>query len=459
MKRNFLRLTFFPSNPKWRVKILYGLAIALWLAASPASAGAEAPTKTPIHHLIFLLQENHTFDSYFGTYPGADGIPAGVKMPLDPNDPSKGYVVPFHIGNYPLCDLSHSLKTLDLQIDNGKMDGFVYAQNLVQKDGHVVMGYYNDQDLPYYYNIADNYVLFDRFFSSAKNGSFQNHMFTIAGRPPLGSSYIDAGGKYDQFLTIFDRLEEKHITWKFYVQNYEPNITYRSPGQGSKSEQVLWVPLLYIDRFLDQPELNRHIVDLSEYYQDLHNGTLPEVAYISPSGASEQSPGSVQTGQSFVRGLIQELMRSSYWSSSAFLWSYDDWGGWYDHVLPPQVDAYGYGLRVPALLVSAYARQGYVDHGTYDFTSVIKFIEENWGVDPVGGRDVKAQTFFSAFDFTRGPRPAVMLGDARPSGEKPKKVNTQVIYQAYTLAIGVGMLSIFWAIGGSTLRSIRPRRK
>ncbi len=195
--------------------------------------------------------------------------------------------------------------------------------------------------------------------------------------------------------TIFDRLEEKKISWKFYVQNYEPKLNYRTVDQfpGNRGSQVIWVPLLMMDRFIDNPELSKHIVDLSEYYTDLQNGTLPAVAFIAPSGPSEHPPSSLQSGQRFVRGLIQALMRSDAWTSSAFLVAYDDWGGWYDHVPPPRVDEYGYGFRVPAFLVSPYAKKGYIDNTQLDYTSVLKFIQENHGLQPLAARDAKANSF------------------------------------------------------------------
>ena len=143
---------------------------------------------------------------------------------------------------------------------------------------------------------------------------------------------------------------------------------------------------------------------LSQYYKDLANGTLPAVSYIAPSGASEHPPGSVQSGMRFVRTVINNLMASPSWKSSAFLLSYDDWGGWYDHVRPPQIDGFGYGFRVPAILVSPYARRGYVDHTTLDFTSGLKFIEENWGLAPMTRRDATATSIAGAFDFNQAPR-------------------------------------------------------
>jgi phospholipase C len=413
------------------------------------STPGEPQTKTPINHLIVMMQENHTFDNYFGTYPGADGLPAGTKMPVDPNNPGAGYVEPWHIGDIPITDLSHSAATFREQYNNGKMDGFVSALNRRNQNGRLTMGYYDRSDLPYYWSLADNYVLFDRFFSSAKDGSDANHMFWVAAVPPVTTRGQTLSDRLATVPTIFDRLQAAGISWKFYVQNYDPTITYRDLGTvGNRASQVIWVPLLKFDRFLDNPTLSSHIVDLSQYYIDLREGTLPAVAFIVPSGASEHPPGSIDSGQKFVKTLIQELMRSDAWNSSAFLLTYDDWGGWYDHVPPPQVDDYGYGPRVPAILISPYALQGKIDSTQLDFTSILKFIEENWGIQPLAERDSKANNFLSAFDFNQTPRQAVFLAASSVNNLPTKKAPTGVIYIAYGLALVLSILAIGFAALG-----------
>ena len=245
-----------------------GIALVVTLLLPNASVHAETSDQktvpnTPIEHLVVLMQENHTFDNYFATYPGADGVPAGTCIPIDPFDPENtSCVESYHIGDKPIDDLDHSLRTFKLQYNDGKMDGFVYALNQRNQNGALAMGYYDDRDLPYYWNLADEFVLFDRFFSSDHGGSFANHMYWAAAQP--GGSRLSPGG-YDKMPTIFDRLEERGISWKFYVQNYDPNITYRTQSQvaGNRASQVIWVPLLNIDRFLDDPRLSSHIVDLS----------------------------------------------------------------------------------------------------------------------------------------------------------------------------------------------------
>jgi len=379
-------------------------------------AAAPGTTTTPIEHFVFLMQENHTFDNYFGTRPGVDGIPPGTCMP-ERRGKAKPCVEPYHLGQLGSLDLDHTAEAFRTQYNGGKMDGFVEGVSTQDKNGRLAMAYYDDRDLPYYWNVADEYVLFDRFFSSSNSGSIRNHMFRVtAGPGATGKAESIPADGWGEIPTIFDRLEAAGISWKFYVENYDPKITFRTRATTAdvdRGAQVIWVPLLGYARYVDNPKLSAKIVNLNDYYQDAADGNLPAVAFIAPSGDSEHPPGSIQAGQNLVRSLLNQLKRSPQWNTSAFLWSYDDWGGWYDHVVPPQVDQYGYGFRVPALLVSSYAKRGYVDSTTLDFTSVLKFIELNWRLAPLAERDRKAETFMGAFDFASPPRPAVFLGTER----------------------------------------------
>jgi phospholipase C len=421
--------------------------LALAATQQASAAQSEREPKTPVEHFLFLMQENHSFDNYFGTYPGANGVPAGTCMPRDPTSKAtKECVKPFRLGDRAIVDLAHNEETHMAQYRNGRMDGFVWAFGREGKrHGSMAMGHYDDRDLPYYWNVADEYVLFDRFFSSAHGGSVINHMYWVTGAPGIKGKRdaVPAEG-WGDLPTIFDRLEEQGISWKFYVQNYDPKITFRTAQDSDRAAQVVWVPLLGYPRYVDDPKLSQHIVDLDEYFSDLKRGTLPSVAYIVPSGASEHPPGSIKAGQRFVRTLITELMASEYWSSSAFMWSYDDWGGWYDHVKPPRVDERGYGFRVPALLVSAWAKRGHIESTQLDFASVPKFIEENWSLQPLSTRDAESNSFMSAFDFSGGPRQPVFLNTVRHPTTlvEPKR---GVIYGAYAAALAIPMVLVAFA--------------
>ena len=448
-----------------------GIIVLLLGMLSPTSvAAADPPAETPIKHFLMLMQENHSFDNYFGTYPNADGIPADTCMPFDPLQVSLGCVAPFHLGDLPVSDLLHSRDTFEGQYRDGRMNGFV-SQHLAEGGLHsqevarLTMGYYDDRDLPFYWDVARNYVLFDKFFSSASAGSFLNHMYWVSGGPgdPDHDSPPTAGFG-PEVQTIFDRLDEAGISWKFYVQNYDASINYRTVATaGAKAAQVVFVPLLNFNRFLDNPRLFSHIVDMDQYYTDLRDGTLPTVAYMAPLGSSEDPPGSIQAGQRFVETIVNGLMRSDYWDSSAFMLTYDSWGGWYDHVEPPQVDTLGYGFRVPALLVSAYARQGTINSTALDYTSVLKFIEANWRLRPLANRDAAATSIVTAFDFTQPPRPPAFLAVSSQSAPRAEP-NRPVLYAAYAAAVVVALLLLLVATGpglrarAASWRAQRSRR-
>ena len=423
------------------------LALAAAGLAPPAFADAADPaSRTPIRHVVSLMQENHSFDNYFGTYPGADGIPPGTCMPVDPTVRGGRCIAPFHIGNRAVEDLNHSARVHAAQYNGGRMNGFLSA--IAQERGRVqplVMGHYDARDLPFYWNVADQYVLFDRFFTSAAGGSVTNHMYWVTGGPGNERGDFIPHGGFDA-PTIFDRLERAGVSWKFYVQNYDPGITFRSRALGDRGSQVVWVPLLNYARFVDDPALFAHIVPMERFYEDLQRGDLPAVAYLVPSGSSEHPPGSIKAGETFVRTLINAIMRSRYWTSSAFIWTYDDWGGWYDHVRPPRVDRFGYGFRAPALLVSAYARRGHVEHATMDFTSILKFIEENWGLEPLARRDRRATSIARAFDFSQRPRKALFLSRDRHV-TRPPEPRRAAVYIAYAGALGLTLVVIALAIG------------
>ena len=433
-----------------RVPMVALVAALLLAAAGPswaAPAGAPQP-RTPIRHFIMLMQENHSFDNYFGTYPGADGIPPGVCMPVRPGQRKLGCVKPHHLGGGPVPDHAHDTRTALRQYHLGKLDGFVWALNVRHQNGSVAMGYYDRRELPFHWSVADQYVLFDRFFSAAVEGGAADHMYWVAGRP---------GGPGP---TIFDRLQARGVSWKFYVADYDPHLNVTTPPGERDARWVRMlddVPLLKLRRFAQDPQLKAHIVDLSQYYRDLQDGTLPAVSYLVDYGFSEHPAGSLDKGQRFVRSLVNSLMASSAWKDSAFLYTYDDWGGWYDHVLPPRLDAHGDSFRVPALLVSAYAPVHRIDHTRLDHAAGLRFIEQNWGLEPLASRDAQANSFMGAFDFSRPPRPPVLLASTPAGTGQPvvKRPPAKLLYGLYATAFAISLL-IFAAAFVSTRRPRRP---
>ncbi|MFE2432401.1 alkaline phosphatase family protein [Streptomyces sp. NPDC059373] len=420
-------------------------AVALVLLGSPARADGHA-ARTPVKHFVYLMQGDRTFDHYFGTYPGADGIPDGTCLPADLKKPAAGCAKPYALHGKAPVSLAAGQSVIDLQYDQGKMDGFVAAYERQGRDGAAAMGYYDRRDLPFYWNAADRYTLFDHFFASARHGTRLNRSYWVAGAP------------FDpKQPTIFDRLQEAGVSWKFYVQDYDPHETFRSLSPTDPATQTVRVPLLNYPRFVDDPKLNGHIADLDEYYRDLERGTLPAVAYIASSGAGERSARSVPAGQKLVRNLTTQLMLSRYWDSSALLWSYDGSGGWYDHVKPPK----DHGFRVPALLISPYVARGKVDGTTLDATSALRFVEENWRLKPLPGQDgTTVADLTSAFDFASGPRPAELIPatTAVTGGVPPVKAG--MVYGVYGGAAGLAALLVLAAALAHRLpKGARPWRR
>ncbi|AJF64027.1 alkaline phosphatase family protein [Streptomyces vietnamensis] len=399
---------------------------------------AEHRATTPVQHFIYLMQGPRTFDNYFGTYPGADGIPSGACQPRTVGGPASDCVRPYSLHAAAPAPLSPNRSIITQQINGGRMDGFVSAYTRQGRDGTTVMGHYDARDLPFDWAAAGRYVLFDKFFSSVPYGTPAERSYWVAGAAPPAADRA----------TIFDRLQQAGVSWKFYVEDYRPAENFRAVG----ATQPVRVPLLGHARFIDDPALASHIVDLDQYYRDLDNGTLPSVAYIASSGSSERSARSIAPGQKLIRSLATQLALSPYWDSSALLWSHDGSGGWYDHVAPPAVADGPRGLRVPAVLISAYAPAGHIDHRVLDSSSALRFIEDNWKLAPLGGRDTTAASLAAAFDFSAAPRPPEVFAvpTARPV---VRPVNATVVYGIYGGVLGGAAL----LVAGTALLAARRR--
>jgi phospholipase C len=440
---------------------LLGLALATAPAAAASSAQHQA--QSPIKHFIYLMQGGRSFDNYFGTYPGADGLPAGTCQPSVLHRPSASCVKPYVLDGTNPTQLGAPDTVLTQQIDGGKMDGFVAAYTAQGRDGAAAMGYYDAKAVPFYWNVARSYVLFDRFFSSAESGIRNDRSYWVSARPaPGGPRGIPAGG-YGSQLTIFDRLQAAGVSWKFYVQGYNPAETYQTVSPYSPETQTSRVPLVDYWRFTHESALSSHIVGLDQYYRDLHNGRLPAVAYVaSATGDDERSAQSMSSGQILVSAMATALMQSRYWVSSALLVSYDGSGGWYDHVPPPKVGGTALGVRVPALLISAYARKGRVDNTVLDSTSALKFIEQNWAVAPLAARDAQVNSILGALDYAAGPRPAVLVPtglnprlDPVPTVRQTTRAQVTRVYVLYGVAASIAVLLPVFAAAWPALAARR----
>jgi phospholipase C len=464
----------------WRIGIyaslvlVTGLLVASALRAETARGKQSAPAskRIPIQHVIIIFQENRSFDSYFGTYPGADGIPMrnGVPTVCAP-DPATGECVkPFLTHDDVTCGGPHAAEASLADTANGKMNGFVanveatgsfgiypmaWARQYClhpkdAKEAEQVMGYYNGGDIPNYWAYAKNFVLQDHMFEPLHSWSFPSHLYLVSAwsancaQANNPKSCVSALMPRDRTLknpTPFSwtditwLLHKAHVSWVYYLDHGAlPPPTgqrgaagrFRMPGA---KEAVRGVPVIWnvLPGFTDvhQDEQLADIEDLSRYFADAKAGTLPSVCWISPNGEdSEHPPAKVSVGQSYVTKIVNAAMQSPDWKSTVIFITWDDWGGFYDHVVPPRVDSMGYGIRVPGLVISPYAKRGYIDHQTLSYDAYLKFIEDvflhgqrlNPKTDgrPDSRPDVRENSpllgnLMNDFDFSQSPRPPLIL--------------------------------------------------
>jgi phospholipase C len=411
---------------RYLVMFFIYFAIGILLLAPTRTAVALGELRTfsqppsginKINHVVWIMQENRTFDNYFGTFPGADGLPPGVCLPVMPG--SATCVRPFHMPKgEPVLDMPHVWETAHAAEDFGKMDAFVYVEGST-----LTMGYLDDRDIPNYWSYAHHYALCDHFFSSFNGPSSNNHLYSVAaqdgGLLRFDCTLKDAEEELDDpegfsFLAIVDMLEKRHVSWKYYVETRPKppgaktrgcNLAYPDPKKFSA-----WNPLPGFVSVYKNPERMAKIVDLKEYFQDLRQHTLPAVSYIVPDFQdSEHPPAPADRGMWFVTGLVNALMESPYWKDSVIFLTWDDYGGFYDHVPPPQIDAFGFGPRVPALVISPYSKPDYISHYTYEFSSILKFVEERWSLGHMTARDDRADDMRDCFNFNQVPNASLII--------------------------------------------------
>lgn len=337
---------------------------------------------TPIQHLVIIMKENHGFDNYFGTFPGVDGVPLNVSLP----DGQGGTVSPHWLNSTWTWDLPHDRGSMIQDYDGGRNDLFAtVAASWSPSLASVAMGYYDERQLGYYWSLAANYTIGDHYFQSVLGPTIPNRLFSLAGQAGnLSTNDIPLGGI--DIPTVFDQMEARGVSWRYY---YSPSLIYN--------------PLpTYFPRLRSSPDMMAKVVSMDLLSRDLSAGNLPNVTFIDSEASletSEHPPGNVTTGEAWSAGVIGEIQASPEWPSTAILLTWDENGGFYDHVPPPQVDAWGYGFRVPLIVISPHARRGFVDSVVMDHTSTLRFIADNWGLPYLTGREANSGKLSSAFDF------------------------------------------------------------
>jgi phospholipase C len=327
---------------------------------------------------------------------------------INSSQPTK-YVKPFNLERTKTTAPYTSSQAYRISYNNGLMNGFPFAQVSNGNDPNLVMGYYDDKQLAYYWKLASEFVLTDNFFAPTMEAGFVNHQYLYTGSSASPKKNISFPAMIDANNTIFDELQSNGLPWRVYVHDYDRALNYTNDNL-TKSRYANF--LNAIPRFVDNKTLSSNIVDVVEYFRDLRNDNFPAVAYIVAPPSDESSPKDASVGQEFVSSLVLALMKSKHWNDSVFITTYRESGGWYDHVAPPVIDSQAYGFRVPTLIISPFAKKGYVDSTVYDVTSILKFIEYNYGLSPLSVRDTNANNMLNAFDFTQPPRKPLILNSS-----------------------------------------------
>lgn len=368
------------------------------LLASAARAARPRPADTPLEHIIVSCQENRSFDHYYGyasqVQAAGLGPPAGYSQP----DGTGGTVAPYHFTDLQTPDIPHWWGAVHDQWNGGAMDGFYTNAGIWS------MGYYSAPELPFYYSLFNDSTLCGNFFSSVLGPTWPNRFYLAAGTSGgITTNGVWGYGIFD-YPIILDLLDAAGVTWKIY------NLGWDSVPYGNTDNVfVFW------KRYAHD---NRTRGSKGSFLNDLRLDRLPQVSFLIPSyarGWDEHPPASVAVGMGIQEELITALRASAAWDNSAYIITYDEHGGYFDHVPPPQVDAFGLGIRIPTWIVSPWAKPGHIETRTYELTSILKFIERVHGLPTLASVNHRFDTATPVGDNYEAAEPGATQGPpARP---------------------------------------------
>jgi phospholipase C len=420
------------------------------LGGCGGGASIIPPSSQKIQHVVVIFQENRTPDNLFHGLPNADIANSGMNslgqtIPLTPITLANSY------------DLSHAHGAFVSMYDGGKMDGANLNNCFASTTGcppNPEFMYVNPSEVAPYFQLAQQYTFADRMFQTNQGPSFPAHQFIISGTSaPTATSnlfaaenpgggpagciapttesvlLIDPSGKESskqypcfEHPTLTDLLDAKQISWRYYTPSAGSIWT------GPNAIKHICVPDP-TGMFCTGPDWTKNVIlHQTQVLTDIGNGQLASVSWVIPNGqASDHPVSSDGSGPSWVASIVNAIGSSPYWSNTAILITWDDWGGWYDHVAPQIINSYEYGFRVPLIVVSPYAKRGYVSHVTHDFGSILKFTETVYSLPSLGYADAPADDLSDCFDFNQTPLTfqtvaaqydaSHFLNDKRPPGD------------------------------------------
>jgi phospholipase C len=404
----------------------------------PISTAPKTGEFSKITHVVIIFQENRTPDNLFNGLPGADTVRSGKN--------SQGESVPLRpIRLTAPYDVSHKHGAYLVEYANGKLNGFNKVESKCQARRRCpprdvrAYGYVPRTEVEPYFEMARRYTFGDRMFETNQGPSFPAHQYIISGTStvrngsrlraasnaltpsgkftggcdsPPGSyvMLIDPSGNEDREtypcfnrLTLMDLLDRRSLTWRY----YEAHL-----GAG------LWEAPDAILHLRDSKEFATDVVAPSKtILTDIAAGRLADVVWLTPTARASDHAGVTNgTGPSWVASVVNAIGESRYWNTTAIILTWDDWGGWYDHVAPPQYNSYELGFRVPLVVISPYAKQHYISHRQHEFGSILKFIEKTFGLPSLGTTDVRSDDLFDCFNFNKAPTPFQPIKAPLPKG-------------------------------------------
>jgi phospholipase C len=436
-----------------QIRLFLIAALTLPLLGSTAVA-ARASSDRPIEQIVVIIEQNHTFDTYFSQFPGAAG--AGDR-PLELNDgsgrivrrtPSAGASTSVRVepGEEPLANGREAAITA---FAGGRMDGFAEAQTAAGHSPDLALSYVTPESARALWSIAEKHVLFDNYFSSYMGGSLPNSMHLFSGdhfgltnssKPNLERL------RSEEIPTILDLAVEQGYDAKLYagaVHGIDPEKVIRGEyvrEQVETPSALYWMPPLAMPRFWQDDRFERVVSSQEDFFQDAAHGTLPSLSFMLPT-PTDHPLTAAEASQSRLVSLINAVQKGPQWESVAVFVVWDDWGGFYDSVPPPL----GLGFRVPALLISPWAREGYISSVRHDHASIPKFIGETFGLPAMNSEQHHLNDFGDALDFTRPPRDPHLFSlstfPSSPVGSNLQNTLARIAYGASFIVLGLLFMS------------------
>jgi phospholipase C len=390
--------------------------------ASPTPGGTPTTTATatadPIKHVVILMKENRTFDNYFGTFPGADGATTGRL--------SNGKTVRLiHTPDHTLIDVAHHGDAATVAVDNGKMDGFDLLPGAFQNGQDIAMSQAHESDIPNYWQYARTFELMDHFFSSINGPSFPNHIALVAGssnntvdNPVLNTNHAWGcdSGRYSKVDAVDPQTGRHHFVKPCFNINTLPDelqkagIPWKYYAPPAFQSGYIWSTLDAIRHIRYSSLWTTNVKPPQDFLSDVKTGQLPAVSWVTENeNVSEHPPFSMCVGENWTVQYLNALMSSPEWDSTVVVLTWDDFGGFYDHVPPPHMNYISLGPRVPTIIISPYAEAGTVNHTTYNFGSILKYIEQKYDLPAMTPYDRDATSIADALDFNQQPLPPLLL--------------------------------------------------